>query len=195
MAEPTQDEIDDGQVFSQLGYMIFLVDEKVLRGEEGAVSLIDWRSHTCPRVCRSTFAAETMSCAEALEAAKALRGHVREILHPAVDLRGIEANMLPMLAVTDCKSVFDTMHRDGAPKAPAEKRLILDLAAVRQMLAEDTLEHSALKARTSPLRWVPTEHMLADSLTKIMDGKYLMQVLAEGKLRLPVQRQTRAEVG
>jgi hypothetical protein len=92
--DPTEQQIENKEVYSQLGYLIFLVEKKVLDGEEGRASLVDWRSHTCPRVCRSTFAGETMSCAEAMGAAIALRGYLMEILRPELNLREVDADIV-----------------------------------------------------------------------------------------------------
>lgn len=33
--------------------------------------------------------------------------------------------------MTDCKSLFDSVHRAGGPRAPSEKRLLVDLAKLR----------------------------------------------------------------
>ena len=38
---------------------------------------------------------------------------------------------------TDCKSLFDHVHREGPPKAPADKRLAVDLADLRTTLMEE----------------------------------------------------------
>ena len=35
---------------------------------------------------------------------------------------------------TDCKSLYDHLHKAGTPKPPTERRLALDLAAIRQSL-------------------------------------------------------------
>ena len=43
---------------------------------------------------------------------------------------------LPIVSVTDCKSLFDSVHRVGGPRAPSEKRLLVDLAGLRQMIKE-----------------------------------------------------------
>ena len=52
-------------------------------------------------------------------------------------------------------------------------------------------EEDVLKANSAPLRWVPTEYMLADTLTKIMDAPELMEVLNTGRVQLPVKADKR----
>ena len=53
--------------------LYLLADEDVLRGAERGVSVIDWKSSACARVCRSTFASETMACMTAVESADYLQ--------------------------------------------------------------------------------------------------------------------------
>jgi hypothetical protein len=182
--EPNQEMIDNKEVYSQIGYLIFLCESKVARGEEGRANLLDWKAHACPRVCRSTFAGETMAAAEAMDAAIALRALLLEAMHPHVDLRDIDPSMLPITAVTDCKSLYDTIHKEGLAKAPSEKRLIVDLASLRQVFMLETPESGPVEARTTPLKWVPTHRMLADCMTKVMKGDALRQVLVSGKLKI-----------
>ncbi|CAE8594596.1 unnamed protein product, partial [Polarella glacialis] len=182
--DPTQQQIDNKEVYSQIGYTMFLATNDVKSEKGGRANLIDWRSHGCPRVCRSTFAAETMACAEALEAAIAMRGMLLEILHPGLDLRDVDAAMLPIECITDCKSLYDTMHKDGVAKAPSEKRLMLDLSAIREMLMEEVVSDDLLATGGMPIRWIPTEYMLADGMTKVMKNERLLAVLRTGQLKL-----------
>ena len=57
---------------------------------------------------------------------------------PRQDLRTQETvRRIPIVAITDCKSLYDIIHRDGSFKAPSEKRLVMDLAAIREMLGEE----------------------------------------------------------
>ena len=125
-----------------------------------------------------------MAAAEAMDAAIALRASITEALHPDVDLRDIDSATLPILAVTDCKSLYDTIHREGLAKAPSEKRLIVDLASLRQVFEAETPACGPVEARAAPLRWVPTNRMLADCLTKVMNGEALRQVLQSGRLKI-----------
>ncbi|CAE8725915.1 unnamed protein product [Polarella glacialis] len=185
--DPTQQQIDNKEVYSQIGYTMFLATNDVKSEKGGRANLIDWRSHGCPRVCRSTFAAESMACAEALEAAIAMRGMLLEILHPGLDLRDVDAAMLPIECITDCKSLYDTMHKDGVAKAPSEKRLMLDLSAIREMLMEEVVSDDLLATGGMPIRWIPTEFMLADGMTKVIKNERLLAVLRTGQLKLRVK--------
>ena len=69
-----------------------------------------------------------MSCAEGVESAGAFWEMGPEVMTPDC---GLNESRLPRVTVTDCKSLFDTVHREGV-KAPSERRLIPDPAALRQ---------------------------------------------------------------
>ena len=127
-----------------------------------------------------------MSCSEAMEACIAFRGAFLETVHPDLDLLDIDPDTLPIVTVTDCKSLYDTMHRDGQPKAPTERRLEIDLAALRQMYNfEISHEGGELERGVVPLRWVPTAKMLADAMTKMCDPSALIEALRKGEIHVP----------
>ena len=54
------------KVFSQACYYVVLADAPLLRSEEGCFNLIDTRSHRLARVCRSSYAAETLGAVRPL---------------------------------------------------------------------------------------------------------------------------------
>eukprot|EP00959_Pyramimonas_sp_CCMP1952_P210985 4415537-Pyramimonas_sp.AAC.1 len=93
---------------------------------------------------------------------------------------------LPITRVADCKSLRDTMHKDSG-KLPQEKRLIMDFAWLREAMQLE----AAVDPRESthpcdiPTRWVPTDPMLADVLTKEMDLRGQYHRLVAGFLHLP----------
>ena len=59
----------ESKLASQLASLVMIADQKVLQNKPGNASVVDWRSKASSRVCRSTFAGETMACGEALETA------------------------------------------------------------------------------------------------------------------------------
>ena len=39
--------------------------------------------------------------------------------------------LMDLHLITDCRSLYDHLHREGAPRAPSEKRLAIDLAGLK----------------------------------------------------------------
>jgi len=128
-----------------------------------------------------------MSCSEAFEASIAFRGAFLEAMHPNLDLFDIDPELLPIITVTDCKSLYDTMHKEGNPKAPTERRLEVDLAALRQMYNLETQDSDILKAGSIPILWTPTQRMLADCMTKMCDPAPLIEALERGEVHVPLR--------
>ena len=73
-----------------------------------------------------------------------------EMTHPSYLASHSGKSPFPIWPVTDARSLFDAVHRLAT--SFAEKRVEIDIAALRQTCRS--------------LRWVPTEAMLADGLTK-----------------------------
>eukprot|EP00969_Alexandrium_andersonii_P242370 10704395-Alexandrium_andersonii.AAC.1 len=69
-----------------------------------------------------------------------MRGMTLECLKPGLDLRRVPPDELPILTVTDCKSLYRTVHKEGCAKVPTEEWPALDLAALRQMYREECAE-------------------------------------------------------
>ena len=76
---------------------------------------------------------------------------------------------VPFCMGTDCKSLFDLCSKVGS--LPDERRVALDLMDVREGIEE----------MGDQIRWVPTDHMLADAFTKNMPPYLLLQYLKTGK--------------
>ena len=83
---------------------------------------------------------------------------VAEACHGALDLRNHAQvrDRIPIIGITDCKSLYDAIHSVSSPAKLDDKRVAIDLAIIRQ-----AKERTQMK-----VRWCPTELMLADSLTK-----------------------------
>ena len=74
---------------------------------------------------------------------------------------------VPFCIGTDCKSLYDLCNRVGT--VPDDKRCALDLLDVREGVEEFK----------DQVRWVPTDHMLADAFTKNMPPDLLMRYLKD----------------
>ena len=62
----------------------------------------------------------------------------------------------PSNLVTDCKSLYDAIHEEGAAPASTDKRLAIELAIVKP---------KAVSGETD-LRWIDARYQIADCLTK-----------------------------
>ena len=63
---------------------------------------------------------------------------------------------IPLYLVTDCKSLYDVCTKNGS--MPEERRVALDLLDVRE----------SIEKFGDKIRWIPTDHMLVDCMTKNM---------------------------
>ena len=117
-------------------------------GDRAHLNLIDWRSATNRRVVESSFAAETCG---------ALMGHnmtsfaqvlMSEILYGSEVISAVEddgwQDLCPVTLITVCKSVYDTIRKDG--QHVSEKRNIVHVVLLRQLLTTARPDY-----RVSPL--------------------------------------------
>ena len=166
------------KVASQFGVLTVLGDSRCYRPEGGPVSILDWRSSAIQRVCRSTFTAETMACTEGVETGQYLRSYIHSLMSGKL-LRVEELKGRCVRFYSDCKSLYDHLHKEGAPRTPSDKRLAIDLAALRQSL------HSERRDTRLPLHWLPTHRQLADVLTKPLNPEAWWKAV-EGDISMPL---------
>ena len=74
---------------------------------------------------------------------------------------------VPFCLGTDCKSLYDTCIKPAS--TTKEKRVALDLLDVREGVEEFK----------DSVRWVPTDHMLVDCLTKAMHPSLLNRYMKD----------------
>ena len=82
----------------------------------------------------------------------------------------------PSILVTDCKSLYDAIHKEGAAPASTDKRLAIELAIVKA---------KAVSGETD-LRWTDAKYQIADCLTKHASRKseaVLQKILQEAQWR------------
>ena len=145
-------------VASQYGLLVMMTDQDSRNGLKCS-SILEWKSSTAKRICRSTFGAETLACTEGLELAQYVRSFVHSIIEGRiVKVEHLHGSGLPCLS--DCKSLFDHIHKEGIPRTPTDKRLAIDLAALREALQSEQVHGRA------QLHWLPTHLQFADVLTK-----------------------------
>lgn len=142
---------------TQAGYIISFVDAKVNEGHDSSWSPCFWKSFRLPRVVSSTLSAESQS----MSVASSMLEWSSLLLSEAVDgprfsqaLWSGLGNRLTLL-ITDCKSLYDHLLSQSSPTLD-DRRTSIDIIILRESIAR-------LKAQ---VRWIPTDRMLADALTK-----------------------------
>ena len=128
------------------------------RDAESPWSPFAWKSYRMPRVVASTLAGEAQALSTACGTAEWVSLMLAEAQHGSIDLRTHAqlSDRVPIIGITDCKSLFDAVMSVSSPSKVDDKRVAIDLAIIRQ----------AVERTQMSVRWCPTQLMLADSLTK-----------------------------
>jgi len=158
------------KVHSQSCYAVLLADAEMMRGKLGTFNTLDFRSHRIPRVCRSSYAAETLGVEEGLDAGELARGFLAEALGADVTRKDawFQVCRVPLLGCTDAKDCFDRLTQDTG--VGTQKSLSFTLASLRQQL----------RRPNTYFRWTATMNNFVDAGTKLMDNSTLRRVLREG---------------
>eukprot|EP00439_Symbiodinium_sp_Y106_P017340 s506_g2.t1 len=138
--------------------MVFLVDGALWKGDKGSIHPILWASNLVRRVCRSTIQAEAYTFQVGVEDGDVLRA-VTDIFG-CLDVKRWEATSANRVAPTEAlaqswKKAGDPFYGDYKP---ADNQL------------------------TDIVRWVDTDVMIADPLTKVMESTNLVEVLKTNTL-------------
>ena len=143
---------------TQAGYVLAFVNRALDDDKPSVWSPFSWKSYKMQRVVASTLAGESQAFATASGVAEWVSLMVAEARHGALDLRNHAQvrDRIPIIGITDCKSLYDAIHSVSSPAKLDDKRVAIDLAIIRQ-----AKERTQMK-----VRWCPTELMLADPLTK-----------------------------
>ena len=169
---------------SQAGFMVLLAGGAVDTVAGDTVNLVDWRSHRIKRQCRSTLAAETMAMDAAMDAGIYCREFLSEMLikeYIPSHCGRLPRELFPVIAVTDCRSLYDLLVKDGPVSTTQEKRLAIDIGGLKETAAEFDEEQEKL---SEIFRWIATDMQWADHLTKVKPAYMLRQILDEGFLAL-----------
>jgi hypothetical protein len=157
------------------GTLIFSTDGKLEDNVKTVVCPVAWSSKKIPRVVRSTLSAEAIALGSTLDRLSWIRVFWEWMKNPAVDWSNpsdILREAPRSVVATDCKSVYDLSTKTSTP-ACSESRTTLECLLIRERLQENCR-----------LRWVNSKAMLADCLTKSMDGQVLRQALLVGRYTL-----------
>ena len=172
---------------SQGAKLVFITDRHVIDRESTRLHLVSFGSTVQKRVVNSTIKAETYQLTDVVEAADLIRATLAD-LHGQLDHSDWERSASAWTTsvwFTDCRSCYDTLQKPVAKTV--DKRLGIELAALRQNLWRESgnaaPERRALEDKpTTPtdiIRWIDTEVMVADCLTKAMREDSLRKVLDE----------------
>ena len=145
-------------VYTQAGHILAFTEKKLQDGFVSTWCPLTWRSHKLSRVVSSTLAAESQSLSIAAGTVEWVMLLLSEVLDGPFLMKSCRAKLAtrkPILAI-DCKSLFDHLMSPSAPTAIEDRRTSIDVAIIRE----------SLRSMMAHLRWVPTDRMLADALTK-----------------------------
>lgn len=144
--------------FTQAGYIIGFTDDGLDKGQLSSWTPAMWKSYKLPRAVGSTLAAEAQSMVTATGTLEWASLILAEAMDGSFDARNYEAMLKKRqpVVVTDCKSLYDHLISVSSPTALDDRRTSIDIVILRQ---------SILRMKAS-IRWVPTNRMIADSLTK-----------------------------
>lgn len=158
---------------SQLGHVIVCTTKNMLQNMETPVSILDYRAKCSPRVTRSTMTAETYASQDGVDSliwvqamytmACDAKCRVADFLEDVESGEGEEKHFAKnrpgpeMVVMTDCKSLFDAVHKEGSGGSGAgEKRVRMAIISLKEDMKDAKLT----------MRWTPTQLMIADALTK-----------------------------
>jgi hypothetical protein len=157
------------------GTIVFVTTPELLQNRKAVVAPIAWTSKKVPRVVRSTLSAEAAALSNSVDRLLWLRMMWAWLLDPSCEWSNpekvLEAQTKAAI-VTDCRSMYDILTRTAVPSC-SEHRTTIECLLIRERLKSNC-----------DVRWVTSQAMLADCLTKSMDASILRQCLASGKYSL-----------
>jgi hypothetical protein len=148
--------------------------------------IIGWSSTIVRRVCRSTMQAETYSMSDKIEESDRFRAGLCDALFDIDPLKWELqcSNKIQNVWLTDCKSLYDALMAPVMSKL-ADKRLGIELSALRQSIwrlrgrsrGDDDMADfiPPVDQATDIIRWIDTDTMPADAMTKMMDTSALVK--------------------
>ena len=136
-SDATYASLGDGS--SQGAFIIFV------RGQNGLLAPIFWRSKKLVRVTKSPLASETSAASEAADAGLFIASMIADIFR--------KTKLPTVHCFTDNKSLVDSAMNT---KMPTDRKLRVDVARIREMLENKEIT----------LSWIDGQRQLANSLTK-----------------------------
>ena len=143
---------------TQAGYIIAFTDKCLHDAKEAPWVPVVWKSYRLARAVSSTLAGESQAMSVASGTVEWLSLMMSEAIDGPFQLRqarAILSRRRPLLA-TDCKSLYDHLVSPSSPTAIDDRRTSIDVVIIRE----------SLKDLQGIIRWLPTDRMIADGLTK-----------------------------
>ena len=168
---------------SQLGFMN-LITSKYIIEQECLCNVVEFQSSTIHRVVKSTLAAEAAALSTAIDRQLYLRLLLESFVYgePECGPDWRHKLKIPGVLVTDAKSLYDHLSKTGS--VPKEKQTLIDLLVVRDLT----------ESKAVTVAWVPTKHMLVDSLTKTMSTTLVFERLMREGLYCLTQKAAEQKV-
>ena len=140
------------------------------------VSVLSSENKKIKRVVRSSLAEEASSVSTCQEHLDSMRTMWGQMTRNELVLENYEQFLKarPSFLVSDCKSLYDALHKEGAAPASTDKRLAIELAIITS---------KAVSGETD-LRWIDARYQSADCLTKRASRKseaFLQRILDEAQ--------------
>ena len=158
--------------------MTFFYDSRMETEERSfPITIINWKSFRIKRCTVNTLSAECQAMLQGVGALHWLRFLVRESEGRPLDLDNWEEEIsqLPCIAVTDSKSLYDTIQKCCNTAAHIEdKRTAIDVTILKR----------DFRKTKGQVRWIEGSRMVADSLTKKMGSSFLREVMQKGRWSL-----------
>eukprot|EP00435_Cladocopium_sp_Y103_P068619 s934_g31.t2 len=119
---------------------------------------VNWKSYRLPRAVSSTLGGEAQALATASGSVEWLNLLLTEALDGSFapsSGRSLLARR-PAILATDCKSLYDHLVSPSSPTQVDDRRTSIDIVIIRE----------SIKLLSAQIRWLPTNRMIADGLTK-----------------------------
>ena len=168
---------DKRLLFSQKGCMVgFCKREDLERTTPVPANYVAWKTKTDKRILESSFAAETHAAIMGHGCGHYQRTLLLEVYYGQWVVKEPDQvpweNLMPLRMITDCKSVYDTIKKDG--QSVGDRSNAIHVAILRQLCVANC-DPVGERAR---MLWVPTRHQVADPLTKAGRHKEMHTALA-----------------
>ena len=160
---------------SQGGYLIAATDSGLRKARWAPISPWRWRSFKQDRQVASTLGAELLTLSRAIAEAKWMRSMWTEATSVNYTLESDKERTLrmPITVCIDSRPAYD--HLNGQVMTIKDKRLAIEMLLVKQDVEKENVQ----------VRWLPTDQMLVDGLTKLgAPMELLRRVLREGRMIL-----------